>query len=296
MIGPGAVPPRLHDGHKRDFGRIGVIGGCQTSTQHMLGAPVLAGRAALRAGSGGVVLLMTQSLLQEALVVLPEATGLPLPQRNGEVDSAEACSLVDGLDVDAVVVGPGLGVSPFAMHLVAHVLRTPGPPAVIDADGLNALASCSDDPPVPSRSIVLTPHLGEYATLAKRFVLPDVSNDQSARRAAATALAKRFNAIVVLKGFGTVVAEPSGSTWVCEAGCNTLAVPGSGDVLSGLIGSLIGAQQRLGNSDDASAVRLAVQVHAKAGDRYAATVSRRGLLARELADQLSSILDEEAST
>jgi len=297
MTGPGVAPsPRPHDGHKRDFGRVGIVGGCDTRRHVMLGAPVLAGRAALRAGCGGVTLLMPESLVAAALSLLPEAVGVAIPACDGDVDVTAAVQAIDAMDVDTVVVGPGLGLSTGVSAVVKHVLGVSGPPAVIDADALNAIAAMCDDPWPASRSVVLTPHPGEYARLAARYDLVAVGQDEGSRRVAAVALAERTDSVVALKGFGTVVASPHGDSWMCPAGGNTLAVPGSGDVLSGLLAALIAARRRQDATDDMAAARLAVHVHGLAGDRYAATVAGRGMLARELADQLPSVLDEEAST
>ena len=284
MTGPGvAPPPRPHDGHKHDFGRVGILGGC-AGPQVMLGAPVLAGRAALRAGSGGVVLMVPDRLVQAALALLPEAIGMPL-----------GIERIIDLSVEAMVVGPGLGPGGDTSALIQHVLGTIGVPGVVDADGLNAIATMVDDPWPASRQIILTPHLGEYARLAERYGLPIAGKGDEGRRNAALALAQRTGTVVVLKGFQTVVASPDDGVWTCATGGNTLAVPGSGDVLAGLLGSLIAARARQGEAGVFEAAKLAVHTHGLAGDRYAATVARRGMLARELADQIPAILDMEAS-
>ncbi len=283
MTGPGvAPPPRPHDGHKHDFGRVGIIGGC-AEPDVMLGAPVLAGRSALRAGSGGVVLMVPECLVQAALTMLPEATGMPL----GIEGMMALC-------VDAMVVGPGLGLGSETRAIVQHVLGTSGASAVVDADALNTIATMADDPWPASRQTVLTPHPGEYARLAKRLGLPNSGTGRKERHNAAIALAKRTGAVVVLKGFQTVVASPDDGVWTCATGGNTLAVPGSGDVLAGLLGAMIAARTRQGELGVFDAAKLAVHIHGLAGDRYAATVARRGMLARELADQIPAILDQEA--
>ena len=122
-------------------------------------------------------------------------------------------------------------------------------------------------------------------------VLPGVFGRLFAGRAAAEQLTQGTGCTIVLKGRGTVVSSPGQRTWTCEEGSNILAVPGSGDVLAGLIGGLLAAQARQGDCDVGAMTRLAVRAHALAGEAWAASVARRGMLARELADRIPGVLD-----
>jgi len=289
-------PQRPADGHKGDFGIIAVVGGCHDEHHVMLGAPTLVGLAALRAGCGGVQLLVPRPLAVPALVQLCEATVTPLPVRgSGYLDQEGSMPHILRARCDAMVFGPGLGTSRTTSGILRGLLAAEGPPTVIDADGLNAVARC-DEPLWPAgRPVVLTPHPGEYARLAQHYGLPAAGSDNDSRRLAARALAEHTDTVVVLKGHGTVVAGPDGSTWTCTCGTNVLAVPGSGDVLSGLIAALIAQCARAGHADLAAASRLAVEVHARAGLAWAQSVSSRGMLAHELTNHIAGVLEELAS-
>jgi len=284
---------RPADAHKGDFGIVAVVGGCHDEHQVMLGAPVLAGRAALRGGCGGVHLLVPRALAVPALSQLCEATVIPLPVRgSGYLDQKRALPRILQVRCDALVFGPGLGSARTTTGIVQELLAQDGPPTIIDADGLNAIAHCEGPLWPAGRSVVLTPHPGEYARLAQRHGLPPAGTNDASRRIAAEALAQETGAFVVLKGHGTVVAGPDAQTWTCTCGTNVLAVPGSGDVLSGLIAAMIAQCARAGDADLAAAARLAVEVHALAGLLYAESVSSRGMLARELADHIAAVLED----
>jgi NAD(P)H-hydrate epimerase len=281
-------PARAHTGHKGDFGRVAIVGGCHDADHVMLGAPVLAARAALRSGCGAAVLLVPHQLGVPALMQLSEATVVPLPVRgSGYLDEPGAVARIKATHCDAMVIGPGLGRSRIATALVDTITACEGPPTVVDADGLTAMSCCGHDPWPAQRPLLLTPHPGEYERLAKCFDLPAIDGTDASRRAGAEALAKRSQAVVVLKGHGTVVASIDRPTWTCARGSEVLAVPGSGDVLTGVVAACVAMSVRNGEVDLFEMARLAVDVHAAAGDRYAATVARRGMLARELADLLS---------
>ncbi|MCH2136364.1 MAG: NAD(P)H-hydrate dehydratase [Phycisphaerales bacterium] len=286
-----APPDRPADGHKYDFGTTCIVGGCCGDRHSMLGAPVLAARAALRSGCGAVRLCVPQPLANSALVLLPEVTVQGMPVRSsGRIDLSGGLDRIIDIEADSAVVGPGLGSSRNADDIVSHVLGTEGPPTVIDADGITALTHVVHDFE-PSREIVLTPHTGEYARLARRFDLSDAVDGIDERRRAAEVLAQRTRCTVLLKGRGSVVASPGQDTWTCPHGSNVLAVPGSGDVLAGLIGGLLAAWVRRGTCDVAAVTRLAVQVHALAGEAWRENVASRGMLASELADRIPCVLD-----
>jgi NAD(P)H-hydrate repair Nnr-like enzyme with NAD(P)H-hydrate dehydratase domain len=123
--------------------------------------------------------------------------------------------------------------------MLAHLLSVAGPALVVDADGLR-LAPLHQRRS-SERPLIVTPHPGEFRVLATAYGIPDPSTDESSRRRAATALAHAINAIVVLKGHRTVVASTD-QVWTCQTGGVELAIPGSGDVLTGIIVSLLAQQ------------------------------------------------------
>ncbi|MCH2137539.1 MAG: NAD(P)H-hydrate dehydratase [Phycisphaerales bacterium] len=279
------LPPRPAAGHKGDFGTMAIVGGCHSTDAVMLGAPVLAARAALRTGCGGAHMHLPGPLAVDALMQLCEATFVPRPD-----DIIEARDRLAAATCDAMVIGPGLGTGDDEGALVEGVLANAGPPTVVDADALNALAaSCTWQWPA-SRAVVLTPHPGEYARLAVRLALPSAGDSSRSRLAAAVALAQSTHAVVVLKGYGTVVAAPDRQPWVCDRGGPELAVPGSGDVLAGILAAVIALRAKAGLDDLFEASKTAVWLHALAGERHARDNGPCGMLASELADQVPHVL------
>ena len=278
-------PPRRADGHKGHFGTVGVVGGEDSTGSMMVGAPALAAHAALRAGCGRVVLAAPRSMMGSVLALCPSATGRPLPQvHTGEVDGGSAGVSIAAMeqDVHAIAFGPGIGQSKGAAAMLAHLLSGEGPALVVDADGIR-LAPLHQRRS-SERPLIVTPHPGEFQVLATAYGIPKPSTDESSRTRAATALANAIDAIVVLKGHHTVVASTE-QTWTCQTGGVELAIPGSGDVLTGIIVSLLAQQwAATGAVLPFDAARLGVQIHARAGHAWRANHGDRGLLAMELAD------------
>ena len=277
-------PPRRADGHKGRFGTVGVVGGEHSTNSMMVGAPALAAHAALRSGCGRVVLAAPRSMMGSVLSLCPSATGRPLPQvKSGAVDGGSACVSIAAMEqeVHAIAFGPGIGRSDGAAAMLAHLLSVAGPALVVDADGLRLAPlhrrRSSDRP------LIATPHPGEFRVLATAYGIPDPSTDESSRGRAAKALAHAIDAIVVLKGPRTVVASTD-QVWTCQVGGVELAIPGSGDVLTGIIVSLLAQQWAdTGAVLPFDAAQVGVQTHAQAGRVWRATHGERGLLAMELA-------------
>lgn len=260
-----ALPDRPASGHKGTFGTVIVVGGSKT----MLGAPALAASAALRAGCGLAKLATPPDILPYCLTIEPSATGIELP-------NAER---IDGfskqLDEKAVLaIGPGMGVGDYQKKLLVELLGSPRP-IVLDADGLNNMAMM--DLSIANRHLVLTPHPGEFKRLAAKHRIKEDPTSAKDRPAAAAALAKAIKGVVVLKGQATVVSDGARTT-INKTGNVALAIPGSGDVLTGLIASLM-AQ----GLDAFSAARLGVHLHGLCGDIHAERSGPSGLVAKELA-------------
>lgn len=237
------VPPRPQDGHKGTFGRVLVVGGCAMAAPRMLGAPALAARGALRAGAGLVTIAAPAPLLDAVLGLCPSATGVALPcDATGALVPHECVALLDASGAlaraDAVVVGPGLGVSDGAQALVLRAVQQQLAPVVVDADALTLLSRLPDVSRDLKAPCVLTPHPGEYQRLAAALGLEESPRTPEARARCADALAQRLGCIVVLKGAGTVVSDGL-SHWTCPRGHACLATAGTGDVLSGVLGSLL---------------------------------------------------------
>ena len=268
------LPPRPSGGHKGDFGRVAIVAGSRGRT----GAAILAARGALRGGAGLVTVLCPSSLEPIIVAALPEAMTYGLPERAGALDSAAGEELVPRLaDFDAAVVGPGLGTSPETVAAVEEVVSRAALPMVLDADGLNAFAGRARALASRRGTIVATPHPGEAGRLLGRAA----SEVQATRLESARELARQTGGCVLLKGEGSLTAEPDGRVVVNSSGTPLLATAGSGDVLSGLIGSLLAAG--LTGRDAAAA---GAWLHGAAGERLQGTLGDAGLLAHEVADAL----------
>ncbi len=273
------VPPRQREAHKGDAGRLLVVAGSAGKT----GAAHLALTGALRGGVGLVTLAARGEVLPLALAGRPEAMSLALPGE-GPLGRADLQPLLAAArDADALAIGPGIPRGDETGELLRALLDRAGKPAVVDADGLNALAS---DPGLLAGlgvPLLLTPHPGEMARLCG-MTTADVQAD---RLGVAAAKARAWNATIVLKGARTVVADPDAPPAIIPTGNPGLATGGTGDVLAGLCGALLA-----GGLSPAAAGRVAAWVHGRAGDLAAARFGERGLVAGDLGDAIGEVWAE----
>ncbi len=262
-----ALPPRRGNVNKGSFGHVLAIGG-----DHGMGGAIrLAGEAALRCGAG-LVSVATRGANVAALIAgRPEL----MPRA---VEDAMALEPMLGR-ASVVAIGPGLGREEWGRSLWGATQST-RLPLVVDADALNLLAG----EPRTLPNAVLTPHPGEAA----RLLATDVAKVQSDRFAGARELAKRYGAIVVLKGAGSLVAAPDGQVAACPWGNAGMATGGMGDVLTGVIAALLA--QGLSAWDAAC---TGVALHARAGD-LAAGDAPRGLVASDLFAPLRELVNGPA--
>ncbi len=267
LLGP--ADPLLHKG---SAGRLVVVGGSRGLT----GAPLLAGLGALRAGSGLVSVACPGAVEIALKAGFPDVMTMPMGA-GGHFTAAEAQVVRDfSAGAGAVALGPGLGRHADTAGFLAALLPLPCP-VVLDADALHFLA---DDRELAARigsCAVMTPHPGEAA----RLLGVDIPGVEADRMASARELAARYGCVAVLKGPATVVATPEGYVAVSPVIAPNLAVGGSGDVLSGLLASLLA--RRL---SPLLAASLAVYWHGRAGERLADAYPARGNLASEIADML----------
>lgn len=266
-IARGYLPERTRSGHKGTHGHVLIVAGSPGTS----GAAVLSGRAALRGGAGLVTVACAPSVQAVVAAAQPELM-------TARVDRFSAPEWEERLvGKRGLVIGPGLGTGRAPAQLVRWLVTRAEIPMAVDADGLTILAS---NPALLRRArapVVLTPHPGEMARLAGL----STAEVQSDRRRVALDLARQTGAIVVLKGSGTLIAAPDGRLGVNQNGGPILGTAGTGDVLAGLLGSLL-AQ----GLDAWDAARLAVHLHGRAGDRLSEQLGDAGLLATELADEL----------
>jgi NAD(P)H-hydrate epimerase len=241
----------------------------------MTGAAMMTSRAALRAGAGIVVTGLPGDAAPRASGGEVITRSLPATA-SGALDEGAAKEVLDGLDrFRALVVGPGLGRDPATVAAVRRLVAEAPVPLVLDADGLNALDGDIGLLARRPAATVVTPHAGEYARLAGEPVGED-------RVAAARRLAERAEAIVVLKGSRTVVADPGGRAAINTTGGPWLATAGTGDVLSGIVGAL--AARGLPAFRAAAA---GAWLHGRAAD----VAGHAGLVAGDLIDALPAVLD-----
>jgi ADP-dependent NAD(P)H-hydrate dehydratase / NAD(P)H-hydrate epimerase len=267
------IPRRLNNSHKGTNGSVGIVGGATG----MAGAAALASYSALLLGAGKVF----HGSLCEALEAFDP--------RHPEIMLRKPRDLVDAKDLDALVIGPGMGTGDAAKNLLASALKLPIP-LVIDADALNLVATgraLQNALPKREAATLLTPHPGEAARLLGVETRAIAEN----RVGSAIELARRFHATTVLKGAGTVIAFPGGTWCINSTGNPGLASGGTGDVLAGMLGALI-AQ----GMPAADAARLGVCLHGAAADACVADgIGPIGLTASDVAGAARTLINAWAN-
>jgi ADP-dependent NAD(P)H-hydrate dehydratase / NAD(P)H-hydrate epimerase len=267
----GKLPERARDAHKRKCGSVLVVGGSPGLT----GAAALCAQAALRTGAGLVTLGVPEGLHDIMEVKLTEVMTRPLPQTDHRTISLEAAGVINELsaEFDALAIGPGLstkGETPEAVREIVRAVRTP---VVLDADGLNAMVGHTPLFEERAGPLVLTPHPGEMA----RLIDGNTAGVQSDRVAVTLEAAAKWGAVVVLKGAGTVTAEPGGSVWINSTGNPGMSTAGMGDVLTGCIAAFIA-----GGVDPFDAAALGVYYHGYAADLVSAMDGMIGMTAGDV--------------
>lgn len=267
------IGKRHREIHKGDCGRILIVAG----SVGMAGAAVLAARAALRCGSGLVQIAIPKELFPIVQIGVPEATCL-------ERDFTK----IDLGLYDAVAVGPGLSESKESIDVVKFLLKNYDGPMVMDADALNIVSHNNLSEVIKNKNnVVITPHIGE----AKRLI----GNFQD-REEILKILQEKTGAITVLKGHETLVATGREETYINTTGNPGMATAGSGDVLTGIIASLMGQRSMINNdrkriTPDMAAV-CGVFIHGFAGDLAAKDKGEYGLIAGDIAYYTAMALKE----
>lgn len=270
--------------HKGMYGHPLVIAGSRGKS----GAALLASRGALRIGAGLVTAAIPECVAAVVAAGQAELMTEPIPDRDGHFDarraSAALASLIDGKD--ALIVGPGMGLSDGTKDLIAWLIKQGARadrPMLIDADGLNALAAVGAEKLKRVKgAVVLTPHPGEMA----RLLRSDTSTVNADRISAARELCNRTGAFVLLKGARTVIAAPDGTVFLNGSGNPGMATPGMGDALCGIVGALLAQKY-----PPLDALALGTFLHGYAADRVAARMGRVGYLAGDLIEELPAALD-----
>ena len=267
------LPDRDPFAHKSKFGKILLLCGSEGFT----GAAALAAMGALRSGAGLVFLGVPRSIYTIAAVKLTEAIVFPLPDEDGKLSRAALPEILGRLPkMDAVLLGPGLGQSQGVSEIVRAVLVQADCPVVLDADGINVMAKHMDILRGRQAPTILTPHDGEFARLG------GVLGED--RVAAAEQMAKDLGCIMLLKGHRTTITDGS-TTYINQTGNPGMAVGGSGDVLAGIIVSLLGQ-----GIAPLEAAACGAWLHGVAGDRCAAEMGQYGMLPTDMLHVLPRLL------
>lgn len=283
------IPPRPRDSHKGTFGAVLAVAGSACYR----GAALLAAEGALRAGAGIVTLASVEPVLAAAATRLPECCLCPCTAGAEGGISPESIPLIQRQKATVLLLGPGLGGAAQSTGraaetrtLVQRLLPGFAGSAVLDADGLNAAAqliSAGEQFPHPEGELIVTPHPGEMARLTG-LSAAEINAD---REEIARQYAKKWNAVVVLKGFRTVAASPDGRVCVNPTGSPGLARGGSGDVLAGMTAALLAC--RLPAYEAAA---CAVYLHGAAADRTAAKLGEYGMLPHDILPELGQMFAE----
>lgn len=265
-----ALPPRALDSHKGNFGSVAIVGG----DTGMVGAVLLASRAALFCGA------------ERVYAAFLAADAPSVDTCHPEIMMHLAATLTNLAQLSCVVIGPGLGQSKAAIGLLKFCMAQPVP-LLIDADALNLISQHPHLALVLRKrqaQTVITPHPAEAARLLKTTV----DDIQDNRQQSAQSLAYQFQAICVLKGAGSICADSDGTWFINTTGNTGLASGGTGDVLSGIIGSLIA--QGLSTLE---AAKLGVYVHGAAADKLVADgIGPVGLTASEVAQEARNQINQ----
>jgi len=267
------LPERRADSHKGDYGRILLLCGSRGYT----GAAALAARGALRCGAGLVYLGVPESIYEIEARKLDEPIIFPLPDENGMLSRAAAEKVRQKLaNMDAVLIGPGLGQSEGTLAVLRIVLQEFKGTVVVDADGINLLAAHKDLLRGRAHHTILTPHDGEFSRIGGGL---DENREETAR-----AFAREMGCILLLKGHRTVITDGE----VCYRNCTGnpgMAVGGSGDVLAGMITALLGQ-----GIEPVKAAACAAWLHGAAGDLCARELGQYAMLPTDMVEALPRLL------
>lgn len=263
--------PRKSDAHKGNYGHLFILSGSLGKT----GASVLAGKAALKLGAGLVTIGTPQSCLPIVARAMVELMTEPLPETPKKTFSAEALERTLELlqDKDALLLGPGISTHPSTAEFVKTLLPQVKIPAVLDADAINILAEEPGLLKSLKKTAIVTPHPGEFARLLHLSTKEVVEK----KLVLAPQFAQEHGVYLVLKGYRTLICTPDGKTYINPTGNPGMATAGSGDVLSGMIASMI-----IQEKDPLLATLAAVFVHGLSGDIGAQRIGEKALTAGKL--------------
>jgi len=279
------LPERPARAHKGSFGRLLIVAG----SLEYAGAALLTGLGAIRAGVGLACLATPEAVGTRLMGLVPELTSMLLVEEAaGLIAPAGWRQLAtEAGGYQAFVIGPGLGRQPATLRRARNFIGELRLPAVVDADGLTALAEVQKWWQPLRAPLVLTPHAGEFARLMRMAPGESLADDDAQRAEAARDAATRWGQIVVLKGAHTVIASPTGDLLRSDIATPALATAGSGDVLAGAIGAFLAA-----GMDPFEAAGCGVAVHGAAGLLAEDRIGQSGVVARDIANLLPTAMQQ----
>ena len=267
------LPDRKSDSHKGNYGKVLLLCGSRRYT----GAAAMAAMGALRVGAGLVYLGVPESIYEIEATKLLEPIVFPLSEENGKLS---VDCITDVLEImeskDAVLIGPGLGISDGTFRVVEAVLNHYRGPVVLDADGINVICEHKDVIRERTSPTILTPHEGEFVKV--------YGNMDSDRITCANNLANKLGAIVLLKGNRSVITDGE-TIYLNPTGNPGMAVGGSGDVLAGMIVGLLGQ-----GLSPLLATACSAWLHGAAGDICASEIGQYGMLPSDMLTVLPRLL------
>jgi len=277
----GLIGRREPDAHKGDFGHLLIVAG----SPGKVGAAIMAAKGALRAGAGLVSVASPINLVPIVQQQVFEAMCIPSAESiDGTIGTGAENELLRAAGkMSACAIGPGLSTHHETVPMVRNFIRQITIPVVIDADALNALAGSLDTLKKARAPIVMTPHPGEMG----RLLGISSAEVQKDRINIAAAFAAKYNVTLVLKGAGTVVATPHGQVSINSTGNPGMAAGGTGDVLTGMISSLLAQGYTPGQ-----AACLGVYLHGRAGDLAAQEKGEAGMIAGDLIEKIPDAIKE----
>ncbi|HEY5500708.1 MAG TPA: NAD(P)H-hydrate dehydratase [Candidatus Humimicrobiaceae bacterium] len=277
------IPERSHQSHKHSIGKLLVVAGSLGFT----GAAYMVCEAAMRTGAGIVTLVCPWELNYIFETKLTEVMTLPVEQtEEGSLHFNAFSEILDeSSKYDAIAIGPGLSRNPSTVRLVREILKKIKIPTVLDADGLKALSSpmdMEDEELYSLGHVVITPHHGEMSSILSRVNIGFENRFEANQEAA-----KKFNAVSLLKGPSTIITNPEGVNFINTTGDFALATAGTGDVLTGIIGSLL-----CQGMDLTSAAVCGAHIHGLASDIISKETSKTSLIASDLFEGIKKVFLE----
>lgn len=277
------MPNRVKMSHKGTYGKVLIIAG----TKKMTGAAVLTSSAAYRTGAGLVKTFIEESVSSIITSSLPEAIIETYNRDDDKLSFEDKSKLLEMLLwADTVAIGPGLGNDSITKEILQVVINNFNKNIVIDADGINALSKDLHVLKNKKGNIIVTPHLGEMSRLTNMDIAKISDNTIEVARD----FSRQHKVICVLKSARTVISSPDGMINVNIYGNPGMATAGSGDVLTGIIVSLLGQ-----GLDVFDAAILGTYIHSKAGDRAKESIGEHGLLANDIIDSIPYVIKSSLS-